>query len=494
MPGERTAAKRLPVAAGHGGSSSRTRELPSARAAMITGSVAEGISDHFSDLDMTVYYEGELPSEEVAGADPGRPRRAGARLVHGRARRGQHRRGVRAPRRAGADRARDDRRVGKRHRGGAGAVERRHAAAQGDVGNARSRRRPRRGVHRALEGEDPRLSRRARARDGGARGSSSFPCGTCRTRSTRATRRCGISRSAPRPPTTLLGILAGLEPALLHDLPVQEDAPASSTRCRSSRSGWRTALEELFRQTPAAAAASLEALVREVLALVERDMPDVDISALQRRVGGRRPRVGVRRRAGLERAGSARHAGASLTVIARSWCTRNSAAPVQAHQFPLLSDPFRVEWRSGKPTRRQSTGSGWIRFHWQRSSRNVQIDIPQPDHVCRGDRRVRFDRRSCACAKDQDHGVHRTGERPARSVQGSVRDSESRSRDRLGPRLDRRDDRARSSRKRTTRAPTSSGASAPPASRCSTRWACSKATRRKAPTRSSRRSAAARAR
>ena len=22
------------------------------------------------------------------------------------------------------------------------------------------------------------------------------------------------------------------------------------------------------------------------------------------------------------------------------------------HQFPLLSDPFRVEWRSGKPTRR----------------------------------------------------------------------------------------------------------------------------------------------
>ena len=49
-------------------------------------------------------------------------------------------------------------------------------------------------------------------------------------------------------------------------------------------------LEELFRQTPAAAAASLEALVREVLALVAREMPEVDISALQRRVGGRRPR------------------------------------------------------------------------------------------------------------------------------------------------------------------------------------------------------------
>jgi hypothetical protein len=49
-------------------------------------------------------------------------------------------------------------------------------------------------------------------------------------------------------------------------------------------------LEELFRQTPSAAAASLEALVREVLALVAREMPEVNISALTRRVGGRRPR------------------------------------------------------------------------------------------------------------------------------------------------------------------------------------------------------------
>ena len=39
-------------------------KLPTARAAMITGSVAEGISDFYSDLDMTVYYENELPSEE----------------------------------------------------------------------------------------------------------------------------------------------------------------------------------------------------------------------------------------------------------------------------------------------------------------------------------------------------------------------------------------------------------------------------------------------
>lgn len=37
--------------------------LPTARAAMITGSAAEGVSDEYSDLDMTVYYAESLPSE-----------------------------------------------------------------------------------------------------------------------------------------------------------------------------------------------------------------------------------------------------------------------------------------------------------------------------------------------------------------------------------------------------------------------------------------------
>lgn len=38
-------------------------ELPNCRAAMITGSAAEGISDNYSDLDTTVYYEGTLPDD-----------------------------------------------------------------------------------------------------------------------------------------------------------------------------------------------------------------------------------------------------------------------------------------------------------------------------------------------------------------------------------------------------------------------------------------------
>ena len=73
-------------------------------------------------------------------------------------------------------------------------------------------------------------------------------------------------------------------------------------------------------------------------------------------------------------------------------------------------------------------------------------------------------------AEDQDHRLYGAGERPARTVQAGVRDRESRRGDRLGPRLDRRRSRQRSSRKRTIRAPTSSGASARPRSRCSTRW------------------------
>lgn len=41
------------------------RPLPTARAGMVTGSAAKGLSDYYSDLDMTMYYEGELPDEAL---------------------------------------------------------------------------------------------------------------------------------------------------------------------------------------------------------------------------------------------------------------------------------------------------------------------------------------------------------------------------------------------------------------------------------------------
>lgn len=40
-------------------------QLPGVRAAMVTGSAAKGLSDYYSDLDLTIYYADELPSEET---------------------------------------------------------------------------------------------------------------------------------------------------------------------------------------------------------------------------------------------------------------------------------------------------------------------------------------------------------------------------------------------------------------------------------------------
>lgn len=43
-------------------------ELPTVRAAMVTGSSAKGLSDYYSDLDMTMYYADELPAEAELAA------------------------------------------------------------------------------------------------------------------------------------------------------------------------------------------------------------------------------------------------------------------------------------------------------------------------------------------------------------------------------------------------------------------------------------------
>lgn len=39
--------------------------LPTRRAAMVTGSAAKGVSDHYSDLDLTIYYADALPSDDT---------------------------------------------------------------------------------------------------------------------------------------------------------------------------------------------------------------------------------------------------------------------------------------------------------------------------------------------------------------------------------------------------------------------------------------------
>jgi hypothetical protein len=87
----------------------------------------------------------------------------------------------------------------------------------------------------------------------------------------------------------LIGILAGLNRLYFTTFQFKKMSRFfDQMRIKPERLAER--VEALFGQTPAEAAASLEVLVREVLALVEREMPDVDVARLQRRVGGRRPR------------------------------------------------------------------------------------------------------------------------------------------------------------------------------------------------------------
>ena len=54
------------------------RALPQARAILLTGSTAEGLSDYFSDIDMTVYYDALPTEDELAAA---RQRNGGSERV-----------------------------------------------------------------------------------------------------------------------------------------------------------------------------------------------------------------------------------------------------------------------------------------------------------------------------------------------------------------------------------------------------------------------------
>lgn len=42
--------------------------LPGAHAAMVTGSVAKGVADRYSDIDMSIYYAADLPDDETLAA------------------------------------------------------------------------------------------------------------------------------------------------------------------------------------------------------------------------------------------------------------------------------------------------------------------------------------------------------------------------------------------------------------------------------------------
>lgn len=261
--------------------------LPAARAAMITGSVAEGISDHYSDLDMTVYYEGELPDEETL---------ARIRMGHG------------APERAWF--------IGERAEGNiAEAYEIRGVQAQighatiaaweNDIAEVLERWNADTPLHKAMSGTlisiavhgepyvDSWKARIAAYPDGLARAMVAsrlqfFP--VWYVQDALDARDATLWHFQIRAETAynVLGILAGLNRLYFTTFQFKKMRSfVDEMQVKPDRLADR--LDELFVLPASDASASLERLVGEVLALVECHMPDVDVGVVKRRVGGRRP-------------------------------------------------------------------------------------------------------------------------------------------------------------------------------------------------------------
>ena len=262
--------------------------LPNTRAAMITGSAAEGVSDHYSDLDMTVYYDGELPSEDTLGS---------IREGHG------------ASDRAWLLGERADGNIAEAYELDGVQAQIGHAtiaAWENDIAEVLDRWNADTPLHKAMSGtlecvavHGEALIDRWKARI------RSYPDGLARAMVEKRLQIFPVwyvqdaldGRDATlwhfqiRVETAyaLLGILAGMNRLYFTTFQFKKMRKfVGQMRIKPERFAER--LETLFNETPATAAKSLEDLTGEVLALVEREMPEVDITRTKRRVGGRRPR------------------------------------------------------------------------------------------------------------------------------------------------------------------------------------------------------------
>jgi len=262
--------------------------LPTARAAMITGSSAEGVSDHYSDLDMTVYYDGVLPDDDALAA---------IRESHG------------APNRAWLLGDPADGSFAEAYELGGVQAQIGHAtiaAWENDIAEVLDRWNADTPLHKAMagtlecvtvHGEDliDRWKARIRAYpDGLARAMIDtrlqiFP--VWYVEDALEARDATLWHFQIRVETAyaLLGILAGLNRLYFTTFQFKKMRRFVG-EMRAKPEGFADRLDDLFQQPPAAAAASLEALTTEVLALVQREMPEIDVTKMQRRVGGRRPR------------------------------------------------------------------------------------------------------------------------------------------------------------------------------------------------------------
>lgn len=261
--------------------------LPNARGAMITGSVAEGISDFYSDLDMTVYYEGELPDE----AELARIRQANG-----------------APERAWL--------LGDRSEGNiAEAYELRGIQAQighatiatweNDIAEVLDRANANTPLHKAMSGTLDAITVYGDEYMNAWREKiSNYPDGLRRAMVEQHLKFFPYwnvqQQLAARDATlwhyqilteaayNLVGVLAGLNRLYFTTFQFKKMRRLLGAMTLLPEN-FAERIEDLFHLEPAGAAVLLETLVREVVPLVEREMPDVDVSAVTKSLGKRRP-------------------------------------------------------------------------------------------------------------------------------------------------------------------------------------------------------------
>lgn len=262
-------------------------KLPNARAAMITGSVAEGISDFYSDLDMTVYYENELPSEEEL---------ARIREQNGAAERAWL--------------------IGDRAEGNiAEAYELNGIQAQighalipiweNDIAKVLERFNADTPLHKAMSGTlesvtvlgDEHLTRwkeKIAAYPDGLRRAmveqhlKFFPYWNIQKQIAARDAMIWHYQILTEAAYNLVAVLAGLNRLYFTNFQFKK-MRRFLNQMQIIPEHFAERVETLFKQDAADAAIALEDLVRDVVELVEREMPDVDVNTVKKNLGKRRP-------------------------------------------------------------------------------------------------------------------------------------------------------------------------------------------------------------
>ncbi len=260
--------------------------LPTARAAMITGSAAEGVSDFYSDLDMTVYYENELPDEAAL---------ARIRKQHG------------APERAWLMGDRAEGAIAEAYELGGLQAQIGHttiAAWENEIADVVDKFNADTPLHKAMSGTLEAVTvfgdaymnawkeKIAAYPDGLRRAMvekhlSVFPVwyvqGALDGRDALLWHYQILTKAA----FNLVAVLAGLNRLYFTDFQFKKMRRFIG-QMNLAPENFAARLENLFQQKPSAAALELETLVREVVELVERELPEVDTSAAKKRFGQRR--------------------------------------------------------------------------------------------------------------------------------------------------------------------------------------------------------------